>query len=214
MNAPIIKCIAIAALIATMTGMSVGTAEPQLKLSDKTITIYPVLLRQLNKEEAASQAWRYGSQLAENLGILLEQWGMLPRISAEEFPASIARENLIESVKNPDAFPDKPINTDYALILLFEIKEAEKNLLVRAQAVMTDAQGKVAWSQPPGEFISAGNMWPIALYQQIGEQLLSASDLEKPDSKPEPGPLETRARKRNENSIKEPKQRQSSEEES
>jgi hypothetical protein len=195
------KHIAIAAVTAAimMTGKSVGTAEAQLKLRGKTIAIYPVLLRNMDKTDPPAEAWSYGSRLAENLGVLLERWGMLPRISANEFPTGVVKENLIASVKNRDP----SAGTDYALVLLFEVKKAEK--LVRAQAVMTDAQGKVVWSQPPGAFISAGNMWPIALYQQISEQLLSASDLEKPDTKPEPGPLETRARKRHENSTRERK---------
>ena len=205
------KSIAAVTVAIMMAGVAVGTEEPQLKLRDKTITIYPILLRQLNPEGDTVRG-SHDSMLSENLGLLLEQWGMLPRISAEEFPADRVRENLITSVKNSDAFLGKPINTDYALILLFEGKgkDAEEKLFVRAQAIMTDAQGNVVWSQPPGEFISAGNMWPISLYFQIGGQLLSASDLEKPDTRPEPGPLETRVqRKRKEAAAQKLQQRQS-----
>lgn len=185
-------------MLALKIVVSCGADNPQLKLRGKTITIYPVLLRQLDQEESVAQVWRHGPGIAENLGVSLEQWGMLPRISAEEFRIGIAEENLTESVKKPDAFPDKPAETDYVLILLFEVKEAEKKPLVRAQAAMTDSSGQVVWSQQPDEFSSAGNMWPISLYQQIANMLLSASDLDKPDTKPSPGPLETRAREKHE----------------
>jgi hypothetical protein len=204
------KSIAAVSAAIMMAGISAGTEESQLKLRDKTITIYPVMLRQLNKTNSSTEAWDSGPRIAESLGISLERWGMLPRIAEKEYPAGIMEEDLIASVKNTDTSE----GTDYALILLFEVREAAGKPAVRAQAVMTDAYEKVVWSQRPGEFAPAGNMWPIALYHQIGEQLLSGSDLEKPNTEPEPGPLETRARKRYENSMREPKNRQNTEERS
>ncbi len=194
-------------MLAMQAGTSCGADEPQLKLYGKTITIYPVLLRQLNQEESAAQVRRYDLTIARYIGVSLERWGMLPRASAAEFPVGMVEDDLTESVKKPGAFDDKPLTTDYALVLLFEIKDAEGKMSVRAQAVMTDSAGRVVWAQRPGEFSSAGNTWPLGLSHQITQSLLSASDLIKTEEWPEPGPFETQLRKKMEARSKERRNR-------
>jgi hypothetical protein len=194
MNAINMKCMTAVAVL--MAGISCGTDEPQLRLRGKTITIYPVLSRQLDQKESAVQVGRSDSKMAGYIGVSLERWGMLPRASAVEFPIGMVEDDLTESVKKPGAFPDKPLATDYALVLLFEVKKAGGDMLVRAQAVMTDSSGRVVWAQRPGEFSSAGNTWPLDLSHQITQSLLSASDLEKTAEWPESGPFETQFRKK------------------
>lgn len=190
-------------MFALTAGISCEAGKPQLKLRGKTITIYPVLLRQLDQEESVAQVWRHGPGIAENLGVSLEKWGMLPRVSATEFPVGIVWEDLTESVKKPSALSDKPLATNYALILLFEVKKAEGKPLVRAQAVMTDSSGRAVWVQRQSGFSTAGNMWPLALTHQITESLLPVSDLKKPETEPDPGPFKTQLRKKYEARSKE-----------
>ena len=194
MNAINMKCMTAVAVL--MAGISCGADEPHLRLHGKTITIYPVLHRELDKEESTAQVGRDSFMIAGGIGVSLERWGMLPRASAAEFPVGMVEDDLAESVKKPGAFPNKPLATDFALVLLFEIKKAEGNMLVRAQAVMTDSSGRAVWAQRPGEFSSAGNIWPLALSNQITQSLLSASDLVKTAEWPEPGPFETQFRKK------------------
>lgn len=194
MNATNMKCTTVVAVL--MASIYCGADEPQLRLHGKTITIYPVLSRQLDQKESAAQVWRYDSKMAGYIGVSLERWGLRPCASDAEFPVDMVEDDLTESVKKPGAFPVKPLATDYALVLLFEVKEAEGKMLVRAQAVMTDSSGRVVWAQRPGEFSSAGNTWPLALSDQITQSLLLASDLIKTEEWPEPGPFETQFRKK------------------
>jgi hypothetical protein len=141
--------------------------------------------------------------MAEGLGIMLERRGMLPSISPH-YPESIwVDENLAEVAKQLHALRNQwKMETDYTLFARFEGKQAGQAFMVRARAVMTDATGKTVWSQDPKEFSEGGNMWPIALYMELGRTLTVVSDLKEPAGKIDPGPLETKLRKKHETDRK------------
>jgi hypothetical protein len=200
MNTLIIKTIAIGAAITTMTGLSIQADEPQLQLHGKTVLICPIML---GKPSDDDDAWKYAISMAKGLGIMLERRGMLPSISPH-CPESIrVEENLAEVAKQLHALRDQwKMETDYTLFARFEGKQAGQEFLARARAVMTDATGKIVWSQDPEEFSKGGNMWPIALYMELGRTLTAVSDLKESVEKTDPGPLETKLRQKHETDRK------------
>lgn len=174
-------CLSICVLLTLFAGIGCGANEAELELRGKSVTIYPILLRQHKNGGTTTQALdKFGRPLAENLSILLERRGMRPRLSAHNFPADRIGKTLTDSVKEPGVFPDEPMPADYALVMLFETSGPD--MKVRSQAVLTDSAGKTVWLKDPGEFMPAGNIWPIVLYEQIADELTAVSDLEKPDA--------------------------------
>ena len=188
------KSIAAVTAAIMMAGMSVGTAEPQLKLRDKTITICPILS---GKPSDDDDAWQGAIMMAEGLGVKLERRGMLPILSPH-YPKSIwVEENLAEVAKQLHALRKQwKTKTDYILFARFEGKQEGKQYVVRARALLMDASGKIVWSQDPEEFSKGSNLWPIGLYMELARTLTAASDLKKSDGQAEPGPLETRLRRK------------------
>jgi hypothetical protein len=172
-----------------------------LKLLGKTILICPIMLQ--DSGEPSTDVSRHAIPMAEILGIKLEQQGMLPAISPQ-YPESIMVEkNLVTVAKQLHALRHqwKP-GTDYILFARFEGKQTEQGFLVRAHAVMTDATGRIVWSQEPAEFSKGGNMWPIGLCMELAKTLTSISDLKESAEETEPGPLETQVRHKREAAAK------------
>ena len=190
-----IKCIALGAALATMIAASSGHAHGQpLKLSGKSVMIFPILL---GKPSDDDDSWKYAIEIAEGLGVKLERLGMLPSISPRYPEPIMEEENLASAVKQLLAFMNRrKAETDYLLFARFEGNQSGGKFVARARAVLTDAEGRVVWSQEPGEFSEAGNIWPIALSRQLAHTLLTLFDLKEPNRQTKPGPLETRLRQR------------------
>ncbi|MDF7824407.1 hypothetical protein P4B35_10320 [Pontiellaceae bacterium B12227] len=200
------KSIAVVAALATIAGAACHAEDSPLKLHGKTITVCPIMPGTPSNDD---RAWQHAFEMAEGVGIKLERRGMLP-VLLPRYPESIMEEeNLAEVAKQLQALRKQwETETDYILFARFEGKQAGKEFVVRARAVLMDAGGQIVWLQDPRDFSKGGNIWPIVLYMELVQTLTDLSDLNKSDGYAEPGPLETRARKRYEKSIQERKKRQ------
>jgi hypothetical protein len=198
----ITKYITIAAVITMMAGLSSQADEPQLKLHGKTLLVCPIRLQEAEKPSNVDGSWQK-VEIAEGLGITLERQGMLPSISPP-YPKSIwVEENLAEVAKQLHALWGQwKTKTDYTLFARFEGKQVGKQFVVRARALLMDASGQIVWSQDPKEFSKGSNLWPIGLYMELARALTAASDLKESDDQAEPGPLETRMRRKSETDRK------------
>ena len=205
-----IKGIALGAALATMIAAAPGHADGQpLKLSGKSIMIFPIFLGKPSDDDA----WQYAFEIAEGLGVKLERLGILPSISPRYSESIMEEENLASAVEQLRGFMNRrKAETDYILFARFEGKQAGKEFGVRARAVMADATGRIVWSQDPAEFSEGGNLGPLVLIEDLDQTLTSISDLKEPDWEADPGPFSIRGLKWFENLKRERKQRQNTEE--
>ncbi len=175
--------------IATVLALSTAViftsnaAEQPLELSGKTVVVYPVVLGEPGQPVAEDDPREMGVRIAEVIGLMIEEMGMVPSIS-EEDPRIITTEGeLAQMEEKIRAFADgEERESDYALFarLLMDRKSGGPGMS-SVCAVLTDARGEIVWSEDCAQSEEGAPHHPMEACQRIALGLLSVSDLVEPD---------------------------------
>ena len=84
--------IAAAMLLTTLLSFTCQAEEPQLPLSGKSLTVYPIVLARPDTA-IDEEMQKFGERIAEVVGLTLEQHGMLAGVSAH-YPETIVPDDL------------------------------------------------------------------------------------------------------------------------
>ena len=198
METPSTICTGSLVTLVSLAGIFGHAAEPQLQLHGKTVTVYPIVLAEPGKPVAVDPH-KMGLRVAEVVGVILEQHGMLPGI-APEHPESISpADSLLQVEKKLLAFQSgRTVESDYALFAMMEGRPTNKGpAFTRFCSVLTGPSGQVAWTQDRTEFHNGAPDCLMGACAQIVQALRSVSDLKEPGENVPPGPFQQRLGDRN-----------------
>lgn len=175
-------CVAIAITLATLTGLTCKADEPQLRLHGKTLTVYPIVLAKPDRP-IDKDAQKSGERIAEIVGYQLEQYGLLPGVSAL-YPDTIVEDDSLTEVeqKFQTFVKGKTAGKDYALFALLGVKPSRRGPAVaRICAILTDTKGRNVWSKEITELPEGRMSSPLGACMMLAGEIRSASDLQEPD---------------------------------